>query len=134
MKVPRIIVPVLIALLSAGGVFASKLFSVPSVVLDFDGGKRGAADALETVGFLVDGAKCYHTARMAGLGLKGIPGIVRYEAYASDGRVEISYNPKLIAIDAIRRAIEGPVYDDEREEFVFNLFRVIAVDKHGRQR
>ncbi|MFH1148789.1 MAG: hypothetical protein V1736_13950 [Pseudomonadota bacterium] len=134
MKVPCLIVPVLIALLSAGGVFASKLFSVPSVVLNFEADKGRAAEPSERVSFLVDGIRCYHTARMAGLSLKGSPGIVRYAGYASDGRVEVTYNPKLITIDKIRRTMEGPVYNDETQEFIFNYFRIIAVDKHGPQR
>jgi hypothetical protein len=128
MKVPRAIVPILIVLVTAGGLTGAHLFAIPSVTLDFPIEEGIDTESIRTVVFLVDGVKCVDTARKAGSTLDGLPGVIRYAAYASRNRLEITYDPARTTVEVLRVAIEGPVYDERTEEFLFHLFTVLEID------
>lgn len=129
MKVPRWIVPGLVILLTAAGLSAARLFAIPSLALDFSVDEAMGRESTQTAVFLVDGLKCVDTARRAASTLKGLPGVIRYVAYASHNRVEITFDPARINIEALREAIEGPVYDEEAGRVLFHLFKVLEIDR-----
>lgn len=128
MKVSRWIVPILIVLLIAVGLSAASFFAIPSVTVDFPVDEATRRELIRTVVLVVDGIKCVDTARMACSTLEALPGMIRYVAYASNNRVEISFDPTRTNVEAIRAAIEGPVYDEEFEEYLFHLFTVLEID------
>ena len=101
MKVSRWVVPVLIVLLIAVGLFGADTFAIPSLTIYFPEDEKTAAESIRTVVFVVDGVKCVDTARTASSTLEEIPGVIRYVAYASHNRVEITY-------DATRTGVESP--------------------------
>jgi len=131
MKVPRLIVPILILLMTASGLCAARLFAIPSVTLDFPPGEMTGRNSTRTAVFLVNGVKCVDTALMAGSTVKDLSGVIRYVAYASRNRVEITFDSTRIDVKALREAIEGPVYQEEAGKFLFHLFRVEEIDGQG---
>jgi hypothetical protein len=134
MKVSRWIVPILIVLLIAVGLFAASLFAIPSVTVDFPVDEAPGTELIRTVAFVVNGVMCVDTARRACSTLEELPGVIRYVAYASHNRVEITFDSTRTNVEALREAIEGPVYDDESEKFLFHLFEVLEIDREQRRR
>jgi hypothetical protein len=126
MNVPRWIVPLLVVLLAATGLGSSKLFAVPSVELDFEPAADGAPSREITL--LVDGVKCVDTARQAASTLEGMPGVLRFVAYASRNRVDVAYDPARVEVEQILDALEGPVFDEKSGEFLFGLFKIVEID------
>jgi copper chaperone CopZ len=122
MRVPPWIVPLLVLLLALLGLGGSKLFAIPSVEIDFAAGQG------RTVEMLVGGVKCVDTAQRAASALEDLPGIYRYVAFASRNRVEITYDPKRVAVEQLREALEGPIYNEDSGEFLFNVYEVIEID------
>ena len=134
MKVSPWIVPILIVLLIAIGLFGAELFAIPSLTVDLPVQEPMGKESIRTVGFVVDGVACVDTARTAGSTLEGLPGVIRYVAYASRSRMEITFDPARTNVEALRKAIEGPVYDEESKEFLFHLFTVLEIDRQDRGR
>jgi copper chaperone CopZ len=128
MKVSRWVVPVLIVLLIAVGLFGADTFAIPSLTINFAEDKKTAAESIRTVVFVVDGVKCVDTARSASSTLEEIPGVIRYVAYASRNRVEITYDATRTGVESLREAIEGPVYDEASREFLFHVFKILEID------
>ncbi len=126
MKVPTWIVPVLIVLLTAIGLGSARLLAIPSVTLDLH--SAGARAETETAVLLVDGVKCVDTAETAASNLTELDGVIRYVAFASHNRVEITYDPALTDLTALCQALEDPVYDEASGEFLFDLYTVIEID------
>ena len=129
MKVSRWIVPILIVLAIAAGLFTAGLFAIPSVTVDFPVGEATGTELIQTVAFVVDGVMCVDTARRACSTLEELPGVIRYVAYASRNRVEITFDSTRTNVEALQEAIEGPVYDEGSEEFLFHMFEVLEIDR-----
>ena len=127
MKVPQWIVLVLIVVLALAGLGAARLIAIPSVTIDLHAEGEPAA-AGQTVTFLVDGVKCVDTARRAASTLVGIPGVIRFVAYASRGRVEIDFDPRRTGVPALIEALEGPALDESSGEYLFHLYKVAEID------
>ena len=134
MKVTPWIVPVLIVLLIAMGLSAAGLFAIPSLILEFPVDEPIGAELTRTVAFVVDGVRCAGTARRACSTLEALPGVIRCVAYASSSRVDITFDPTRTSVDALREAIEGPVYDEESKAFLFHVFTVLEIDRQERRR
>ena len=128
MRVPPWIVPLLVVLLALLGLGGSKLFAIPSVEIDFPAAAEEAAPEGRIVEMLVGGVKCVDTARRAASALEDLPGIQRYVAFASRNRIEVTYDPERATVEQLREAIEGPIFDKDSGEFLFNLFEVIEID------
>jgi hypothetical protein len=125
MRVSPWLVPSLVVALIAAGVGFSRLFAIPTVELELAAsGSRPQASPV-TVSLIVDGVRCADTARQAGSTLEGEPGVIRFVAYASHSRVDITYDPAMINRQALVAAIEGPVYDEATGEFRFGVFEVV---------
>lgn len=125
MRTPQWIVPALVVLFAGLGVAGGRLLAIPSVVHDYApaDGRR-----LLTTTFIVDGVKCVDTAERAATQFQDVPGVVRFVAYASRNRVEITFDPALTDVARLRDAIEGPVYDPISKEYLFNVYGVVEVD------
>ena len=68
------------------------------------------------------------TALRAASTLEESPGVLRFVAYASRNRVEVTYDPGQIGVTELRETLEGPVFDEESGEFLFGSFEVIEID------
>ena len=134
MKVSPWSVPILIVLLIATGLFGAELFAIPSLTMDLSVEEPMGKESIRTVGLVVDGVACVDTARRAGSTLEGLPGVIRYVAYASRSRMEITFDSARTNVEALREAIEGPVYDEESEEFLFHVFTVLEIDRQEHRR
>ena len=125
MRTPQWVVPALVALCAGLGLGAGKLVAVPSLVQELAPAGR---NPLRTTVFIVDGVRCVDTAAGAARQLAGVPGAVRFMAYAARNRVEIRYDPALTSPDALREALEGPVYDEASGEYYFRVYGVVEMD------
>jgi hypothetical protein len=128
MKVPGWSVPLLIVLVTLAGLGAAELFAIPSVTVDYPASGDGGDGSRATTTLLVEGVKCVDTAQNAAGALNDTPGVVRFVAYASRNKVEITYDPTLTDPEQICEALEGPVLDEEAGEYYFNLFEVVEID------
>jgi hypothetical protein len=118
-------IPALVVLAAALGVAASRCAVVPSYEREFE--PPGGAPVARTV-LYVDGIKCVDTAARAAAQLEDLRGPLRFVAYASQHRAEISYDPARVSSKALVDAIEGPVYDKETGLITFGDFKVLEVD------
>jgi copper chaperone CopZ len=125
MKVTPWLVPALVVLFAALGLGGARFLAAPSVVREFAPAPAGGTAV--TV-FTVRGMKCVDTAQAAAAQLEGLPGVVRFTAYASRNRAEIAYDPAIASVELIRKAIEGPVHDKETGEYLFGVYSVIRID------
>ena len=127
----RVMRPAIIPILLAGaimvGVTAGSIIAIPSYSQEYHSGSI-AEENLRTTTFEIEGVRCVDTARRAAGQLEGMPGVVRFTAYASHRRVEIVYDEDQTDIDAIRKAIEGPMYDEASGKFYFHVFKVVQID------
>ncbi len=117
-------VPAVLLALVVAGVAAGSAIAIPSFTREFGAHAR----QLESVTFTVDGIRCVDTARRAASQLDGVEGVARFTAYASRGRATISYDPSRTDAEALRRAIEGPMYEESTGEYIFNAYTVLDVD------
>jgi copper chaperone CopZ len=124
-KVTPWLVPALVILFAALGVGGARFLSVPSVVQEFSPAPPGGPAV--TV-FTIRGMKCVDTAKAAAAQLNGLPGVVRFTAYASRHLAEIAYDPAVVSVEGIRQAIEGPVHDPDTGEYLFGVYTVIQID------
>ena len=122
-------IPVAVLLLTLLGIGSASLVAVPSYTRDFQPA-AAAADAAgqRTAVLLVEGLRCVDTAERAAMQLEGASGIIRFEAFASRNRAEVTYDPTRTGPAAIIRAIESPVYNEETGEVAFGVYRVVEVD------
>jgi copper chaperone CopZ len=134
MKVTPWAVPALVVLFAALGLGGARFLAAPSVVREFAPAPAGGAAV--TV-FKVRGMKCVDTAQAAAAQLEGVPGVVRFTAFASHNRAEIAFDPAVASVERIRKSIEGPVHDKETGEYLFGVYSVIQIDDtvvHDRDR
>ncbi|MHB8079664.1 MAG: hypothetical protein ACYDIE_10485 [Candidatus Krumholzibacteriia bacterium] len=126
MKAPLWIVPALIVMCAAAGAGGARLFAAPSVTREFAAAAQGTA--VRRVVFVVAGVRCVDTAEGAARQLAATPGALSFAAYASRGRVEVTYDPAVTGVPALIEAIEGPVYDEATHEFRFGVYAVREVN------
>ena len=125
MKMSPWLVPALVVLFAAMGIGGGRFLAAPSVVREFAPAPPGGASV---TAFTVRGLKCVDTAKAAAAQLEGLPGVVRFTAYASRNRAEIAYDTAAVSVDALRKAVEGPVHDPESGEYLFGVYTVIEID------
>lgn len=126
MKAPLWIVPALVVACAAAGAGGARLFAAPSVTREFARAAQGS-DRRRVV-FVVAGVRCVDTAEGAARQFAGVPGVLSFAAYASRGRVEVTYDAAVADVPALIEAVEGPVYDDATQEFRFGVYVVREVD------
>ena len=127
----RAVKPAVIPLLLVGavtlGVVGGSLFAIPSYSQDYESGSVTEQDLRQTT-FEIEGVRCVDTARRAAGQLEGVPGVVRFTAFASHRRAEITFDASKTDVEMLREAIEGPVYDEASGKFYFHVFRVVRID------
>jgi copper chaperone CopZ len=116
-----------VAVAAVAGVASADLVSVPTLARDFDGAP-GPVAATRTVTMIVRGVRCARTAADAVAQLDGEPGVFRAEAFGADRRIDVTYDPGVTGVEAIRAAIEGPFLDEKTGVFVYDRFKVVEVD------
>lgn len=127
MKVPAWIVPALVIAAAGLGVGGSRLLAAPSVVHEY-AATPSPGEAARTATFVVQGVRCVDTAERAARQLDGEPGVIRLAAWASQARLMVTFDPSTTGADAIRDALEAPVYDESTGEFVFGVYTVREID------
>jgi len=128
MKVTTWSVPLIIIVMIVLSVTTSRLFAIPSLTIDFIKPEQTTGLSTRVTTLIVEGVKCVDTARAASNAVAFKKGVVRFTAFASYNRVEITYEPTLISPADIKAAFEGPIFDPETGEFLFNQFKVRSID------
>ncbi len=128
MKLPPWIVPLLIMLATVAGLSSSRLFAIPSLTVDYPAPAESPPVNTQITTFIVNGVKCVTTAQGVANALKSLPGILKLKAYGSYNRVEILFDPSQTNIKAIKKVIEGPIFDEKTANIYFNQFKVIEID------
>jgi hypothetical protein len=103
MRLPRIIIPVLVALALVGGYSLRTAFTQPTLTKVF------ANSPGEKATFVVDGIRCWGTARLFTSLYEDTPGVVSIQAYASERKAVFTFNPGVISRDQIRAIMEAPI-------------------------
>jgi len=125
MKVSAWIVPFLIALAAGGGIGGARIFAAPSFSRDF--GPAEAGGRPESVRMVVRGLKCVDTARTLAGQFEGVPGVIRYVAYASRNEARVTYDGAVTGPQALEEAVEGPVFVPGTGEILFHQFEVVSI-------
>jgi copper chaperone CopZ len=124
-RVPLVVVPVLVLLAATIGVGAARFLVVPSFEKEYPGGRSGKVDVAV---FVVEGLKCVDTAETLANQLDELKGVRHFVAYASRNRAEVTYDPALTGPEAIRKAFQGPVYDQATETYLYRQYRVVEMN------
>jgi hypothetical protein len=124
-RISRWVVPVLVVLSAALGIGGARLFAAPSFSRDFP---AASPRRPETVRLVVRGLKCVDTARRVAGQLDGAPGVLRCVAYASRNEAQVTYDAAVTDPQAIRAAIEGPVFDATDGQILFHQFEVVSIN------
>ena len=125
MRVSRWLVPLLVALAAAAGIWGARLFAAPSYAQEY---AAASAHRPETVQFIVRGLKCVDTARTVARQLEETPGVLRFVAYASRNEAQVTYDASLTDPQILKDAIEGPIFSDLSGEILFNQYEVLSID------
>ncbi len=119
MRLPRITIPVLVALALAGGHSLRSAFTQPTLTMIF------AEKPGERATFVVDGIRCWGTARFFTSRYEAIPGVFSIRAYASERKAVFTFDPGVISRDQIRAVMETPIRFNDGT--VAQVFRCISV-------
>jgi hypothetical protein len=122
--VPSWVLPLLMVLLGSAGVAGSRAFARPSYSETY------AADSpaeVETIRLVVRGVRCVDTAQRAAAQLRGVPGVLSLVAFASRNELALEVDASVADMDAIRTALEAPVYDEGADQYLFHQFEVLEV-------
>ncbi len=122
--IPAGVVPLLLVLLGVAGVFGSKAFALPSYTETY---ATEPVEQVETIRLVVKGVRCVDTAQRAASQLRDVPGVQSLVAFASRNELEIRIDPSSADLEAIRAALEAPVYDEATDQYLFHQFEVIEV-------
>jgi len=89
------------------------------------------AGRISSATFYVDGVKCVDTAEQAARQLTEIDGVLSLVAYASENRLDIQFDSRLMQTAALAEALEAPVWDPVGGEFLFGLFHVRKIQSEN---
>jgi hypothetical protein len=103
MRLPRILIPVLVVLALAGGYGLRIPFTRPTLTKVF------ADRTGEQATFVVDGIRCWGTARFFTSLYEETPGVFSIQAYASERKAVFTFGPAAISRDRIRAIMEAPI-------------------------
>ena len=127
MKVSGWVVPALVVISAAIGVGGSRLLAAPSLVHEYAAAPSSGHD-LQTARFVVKGVRCVDTAASAARQIDGEPGVIRLTAWAARAQLEVAFDPAATDVEAIREAIEAPVFDAATGEITFGVYVVREID------
>ncbi len=103
MRLPRITVPLVVALALVGGYSLRIAFTQPTLTAVFYSRPGDQAT------FVVDGLRCWGTARFFASLYQATPGVFAIRAYASEHKVVFIFDPGVISRDQIRAVMEAPI-------------------------
>ena len=121
-------VPAILLILTLAGLAGGNFIVVPSFATDYN--EEHVPGETRNVTFIVDGVRCVDTAEIASTVFDGFDGILSFTAYGSRNEVVLEYDPEVIEVDMLKKIMEGPVYDEESDQFVFHVFKVLEIDGH----
>jgi hypothetical protein len=100
MRIPKIVIPILVVVLFAGGYLFQRVFFFPTTEVTY------ASQGDSRVEFIVDGLKCRGTASFFTEMFNDVPGIRSITTYAADHRAIFVYNSEEINPDRIKVIFE----------------------------
>jgi len=103
MRLPRVLIPVLVVLALAGGYGLRIPFTRPTLTKVF------ADRTGEQATFVVDGIRCWGTARFFTSLYEATPGVFSIQAYASERKAVFTFNPEDISRARIQEIMEAPI-------------------------
>lgn len=111
-----VIIPVAIAALIVTAFATTSAYRVPTLELEFPGGRPAV---VKTVEFVVDGVRCRGTSNLFAQKIGRVPGVVSVTTYARTNTAIVEYDPSLTSPDAIREVYESPdmIEGQEYESF-----------------
>ncbi len=119
MRLPRIALPILVALALAGGYSLRSAFTRPTLTTVF------ANQPGETATFVVDGIRCWGTARFFTSLYEDTPGVLAIQAYASERKAVFTFDPAAISRERIRAIMEAPIpFSDGTTNQVFTCISI----------
>ena len=119
MRLPRLVIPILVALALAVGYSLRIAFTQPTLTKVF------ANQPGETATFVVDGIRCWGTARFFTSLYEETPGVLSIQAYASERKAVFTFDPAAISRDRIRAIMETPIpFSDGTTSQVFTCISV----------
>ena len=127
MRVRWWVVPLLVFIAAAAGIGAGRLAIVPSFERDYVVSSDGSVSKATAI-MTVRGVKCVDTAETASGQFEGVAGVSHFVAYASRGRVEVTYDPARVRPSELVECIQSPVVDPDSGEISFGVFEVLELD------
>ncbi len=119
MRIPRLVIPILIALALFGGYFLRKAFTQPTTSVTY-ASKTGKMSV-----FVVDGLKCYGTASFFSSLYDSVPGVYAIQTYATEHKAVFNYAPEMISQDSIKAIMESMIlFDDGSTSQIFKCLSV----------
>jgi hypothetical protein len=119
MRIPRLVIPILIALALVSGYFLRTAFTQPTTSVTY-ASKTGKMSV-----FVVDGLKCFGTASFFSSLYDSVPGIYAIETYATEHKAVFNYAPELISPDSIKAIMEATIlFDDGSSSQVYKCLSV----------
>ncbi len=119
MPLPRIVIPILVALALVGGYGLRTAFERPTLTKIF-ADKPGAKAT-----FVVDGVRCGGTANFFASLYEDTPGVFAIEAFASERKAVFTFDPAVTSKERIRAIMEAPIpFDDGTTSQVFKCLSV----------
>jgi len=103
MRLPRLIIPLLVALAIVGGYALRFAFTQPTITKIF------ASEPGEKATFVVDGIRCWGTANFFTSLYEETPGVFSIQAYASERKAVFTFNPEDISRARIQEIMEAPI-------------------------
>jgi hypothetical protein len=119
LKLPRIIIPVLVALALVGGYSLRLAFTQPTLTKVF------ADQPGEEAIFVVDGIRCWGTAQFFTSLYEDTPGVLSIQAYASERTAVFTFDPSVLSRARIQAIMEAPIpFDDGTTHQVYKCVSV----------
>ena len=124
MRLPRIVIPMLVASALLGGYGLRLAFTQPTLAMTFGDGDTPGIKAA----FVVDGVRCRGTAQFFASLYENVPGVLALEAYASEHKAVFTFDPAVTSLERIRAIMEAPVpFKDGTSNQVFRCRSVESI-------
>jgi ferredoxin len=126
-SVPASVVPVAVAVLLVAGLYGGRMYAVPSFAREY-AAASSIPERMQEARFIVRGVRCVDTAILAATVFEDMDGIRRFTAYASRNEVLVEYDAAVIDVKMLVTLLEGPVYMEGVDEFVFGVYEVLEIN------
>ena len=127
MILSKYIIPIIIIAVAFLTIPLKEAFNFPSAQLESENTIRTDITPNSSVELIVQGVKCRGTANFFISRYNAIPGITNITAYASDKKVVIDFNDKIINLDKIKEIAEAPIQGQDGHPI--NFFKILKIDE-----